>query len=295
MKNIIKIISSIMIVLHLFTVTAFAVDTVTFYHTDPAGTPLAVSDSSGNIVWKADYKPFGEEQAIEATTENYKMFVGKEKDKETGLYYFGARYLSDRIGRFTSVDPVGPVDEKTGKVNEKMLLNPQKMNRYSYAINNPYRYVDPDGRDVWSIGFGSSYFLGNIGHQARKDQHGVGKQAGFGIAYDTKTGEFFTFGTGGKADSDEGKVLGVNAGVGLFVGQLKGDKQDFLGKSQEESVTPGLFTITSVETESGKKGTTFSFGGKGFGLSYTSITSDTFDLGDTLREIFQRNKDTKKP
>ena len=110
MKKIIKIISSILIILHLFTVTAFAANTVTFYHTDPAGTPIAMSDSSGNIVWKADYKPFGEEQSVTGTVENNKRFVGKEKDVETGLNYFGARYLKDQVGRFTSVDPVGAVD-----------------------------------------------------------------------------------------------------------------------------------------------------------------------------------------
>lgn len=40
------------------------------------------------------------------------------------------------------------MDERSGRVNEEMLLNPQKINRYAYAINNPYRYVDPDGREV---------------------------------------------------------------------------------------------------------------------------------------------------
>ncbi len=140
MKNVIKAISSVLIVLHLFTATAFASDTVIFYHTDPAGTPIAMSDSKGKIIWKADYKPFGEEKAVTGTVENDKMFVGKEKDKETGLYYFGARYLKDKIGRFTSVDPVG--------IRESDLLNPQKLNRYAYALNNPYRYVDPDGREV---------------------------------------------------------------------------------------------------------------------------------------------------
>ncbi len=140
MKNVIKAISSVLIVLHLFTATAFASDTVIFYHTDPAGTPIAMSDSKGKIIWKADYKPFGEEKAVTGTVENDKMFVGKEKDKETGLYYFGARYLKDKIGRFTSVDPVG--------IRESDLLNPQKLNRYAYALNNPYRYVDPDGRDA---------------------------------------------------------------------------------------------------------------------------------------------------
>ncbi len=47
--------------------------------------------------------------------------------------------------RFNRPDPVGLVDPATGKVNQQMLLNPQLQNRYVYALNNPYRYVDPDG------------------------------------------------------------------------------------------------------------------------------------------------------
>jgi len=58
---------------------------------------------------------------------------------ESGLYYFGARYMQDKIGQFVSADSVGPVDEKSGKVNAKMLTNPQKLNRYAYAINKPER------------------------------------------------------------------------------------------------------------------------------------------------------------
>jgi len=98
--------------------------------------------------------------------------VGKEKDKETGLYYFRARYFDSRIGRFISIDPVGPVDEKTGKVNEKMLLNPQRLNRYAYGLNNPYRYVDRDGMwgedvhsgiDNYHKGYGTYYWARQVG------------------------------------------------------------------------------------------------------------------------------------
>ena len=45
------------------------------------------------------------------------------------------------------------VDSKTSRTNEVMLLDPQRLNSYSYGLNNPYRYIDPDGRDVWDIGF----------------------------------------------------------------------------------------------------------------------------------------------
>lgn len=47
--------------------------------------------------------------------------------------------------RFNRPDPVGLVDPATGKINQQMLLNPQLQNRYVYALNNPYRYADPDG------------------------------------------------------------------------------------------------------------------------------------------------------
>lgn len=147
MKKIEKFAFYFLIAIFLFTTTiAFAAERVYYYHVDPAGTPLAMSDSSGNIVWEADYKPFGEEYDVTGFPENNRMFVGKEKDKETGLHYFGARYMEAKIGRFISPDPAGPVVPMTGKINEIVLLNPQRLNQYAYGLNNPYRYVDPDGR-----------------------------------------------------------------------------------------------------------------------------------------------------
>ncbi|MFN9456202.1 MAG: RHS repeat-associated core domain-containing protein [Acidobacteriota bacterium] len=65
--------------------------------------------------------------------------TGKERDAETGLDYFGARYFSGAQGRFTSPDPLGA---------SARASNPQTWNRYTYALNNPLRYVDPDGLEV---------------------------------------------------------------------------------------------------------------------------------------------------
>ncbi len=65
-------------------------------------------------------------------------FTGKERDAETGLDYFGARYFSGVQGRFTSPDP---------KMFPHDLTDPQSWNKYGYTRNNPLRYVDPDGED----------------------------------------------------------------------------------------------------------------------------------------------------
>jgi RHS repeat-associated core domain len=67
------------------------------------------------------------------------QFTGKERDSETGLDYFGARYFSGAQGRFTSPDPL---------MASARISDPQTWNRYSYALNNPLKYVDPNGMDV---------------------------------------------------------------------------------------------------------------------------------------------------
>lgn len=61
---------------------------------------------------------------------------GKERDSETNLDFFGARYFSGAHGRFTAVDPESA---------SASLFDPQRWNEYSYAINNPYKFVDPNG------------------------------------------------------------------------------------------------------------------------------------------------------
>jgi RHS repeat-associated protein len=158
MNKFLKIISVVTLLLFLRTSMALCADQVYFYYTDPAGTPLVMSDSTGSVVWRADYMPFGEESIGTQTVQNNKMFVGKEKDSESGLYYFGARYMDAGAGRFTAIDPKGPIDVN-GKVNTKYLLNPQRLNRYAYAGNNPYAFIDPDGLD-WYY----SQFSGRVVH-----------------------------------------------------------------------------------------------------------------------------------
>lgn len=70
---------------------------------------------------------------------NYTFLTSKERDNETGLDYFGARYFASTQGRFTGVDPIF--------ISRKRLLDPQAINLYAYARNNPLAYFDPNGEE----------------------------------------------------------------------------------------------------------------------------------------------------
>jgi RHS repeat-associated protein len=140
-----------------------------------------MTDTNGTVVWRADYKPFGEEQSVTQSPENVMKFVGKEKDKETGLYYFGARYMKPEIGRFTSPDTVGPVDPRTSKTNYQMLLNPQKLNRYAYGLNNPFRYLDPDGRYERDAGVNKYGNRAMAPSEGRRETEGFSEEEEIGL------------------------------------------------------------------------------------------------------------------
>lgn len=65
-------------------------------------------------------------------------FSGKEREKYSGLDYFGARYYGNNYYRFLTVDPI--------MNKEEAMSNPQLWNLYSYCRNNPVTFLDPDGR-----------------------------------------------------------------------------------------------------------------------------------------------------
>src|ERR1039458_7653293 len=111
-----------------------------YYVSDHLGTTRMITDQAGNVCYDADYFPWGGEQHIyvNGCPQSYK-FSGKERDPDMGSDYFGARFYKYTMARFYSPDWKTPLS--------KLLTNPQDLNLYSYTINNPLRYVDPDGRD----------------------------------------------------------------------------------------------------------------------------------------------------
>jgi RHS repeat-associated protein len=122
---------------------AFAGEYVLYYHNDATGSPQAMTDINGNVVWRADYEPFGNLATLTETLPNTHEFIGKERDPETSLHYFGARFYDGGIGRFLSVDPALRLD-----IPRVALITPQLLNNYGYSANNPYRFVDRDGRFI---------------------------------------------------------------------------------------------------------------------------------------------------
>ena len=107
--------------------------TVTYFYTDPQGTPLAETDAQGNITATYDYAPYG--TITLGTPPNGPGYTGHVADPETNLIYMQQRYYDAATGRFVSVDPVSPT-----------AANVFTFNRYDYANDNPARYIDPDGR-----------------------------------------------------------------------------------------------------------------------------------------------------
>src|SRR5262249_38159167 len=85
---------------------------------------------------RADFAPYGEE--LHGANLPPERFTGQTRDPEAGLDYFGARFYQQRIGRFSTLDP---------SMNGA-LRHPQAWNRYSDALNNPLKFVDPDGRQA---------------------------------------------------------------------------------------------------------------------------------------------------
>ena len=134
---------------------------------DHLGTPRVITGADGAVRGRHDYLPFGEElfanMGGRTTGQGYaeqfgvkdgvrQQFTGKERDNETGLDYFEARYYSSTQGRFTSPDEFtgGPTElfAEVAAHNPTFyadFLQPQSLNKYQYCLNNPLKFVDPDG------------------------------------------------------------------------------------------------------------------------------------------------------
>ena len=122
-----------------------------YVHTDHLGGSQLMTEGSersthnglrfikGEVVQRIEYSPFGKERfVLNPELEEGPQFTGQKQDIEDGLYYYNARYYDPVLGRFIQPDPVVFSDPR----------NPQTLNGYTYALNNPLKYIDPSGNSI---------------------------------------------------------------------------------------------------------------------------------------------------
>jgi RHS repeat-associated protein len=167
-------------------------------HADALGSIVATTGADGSVKSETLYDAWGNPIVQSGASENKFAYTGQQADRETGLYYFKARYYDPQTGRFISQDPAAGVDER-----------PESYQKYLYAYANPTVNVDRDGR-----------FVGTVTGTALGFAWGFGQMVG-GLINDAIDGKFRTVGqyAGVWAQNTvAGAELGASFDVAAFSG-----------------------------------------------------------------------------
>ena len=232
---------------------------VKLYFADNLGSASVISDTSGNLLESYDYAPYGELHATSGSDSNHYLFGGKERDSETGLDYFGARYYGNALGRWMSPDWAA----KPTSVPYASFGDPQTLNLYAYVANRPIIHMDADGHvgpiqpDPWSV---DAY---NITHtqaasevndggptaarSTQADNAAVSHAAATGQAQQTKPAASVTIegGVGYEAKGTNGKIGGnVHGEV-----QLSSDGKTKISAKAEVEANVGPIKLGGYQVE----------------------------------------------
>jgi RHS repeat-associated protein len=209
-----------------------------FFHTDHLGSASWVTGYTGSALQHLQYLPFGEPW-VSQTSNSYEgakyTFSGKERDKETGLMYFGARYYNPEYGIWNQVDP--------------LHAKYPYQSPFVYCANNPLKYVDPNGKDEWEVNQQGKVV--NIIQNDKKDQFHVvnneGKRIASSDAFETQTFSIQTneneegktlFKTSDYSSSESDRAFAFMANnTNVEWSNVRTNKGTFLGSSQEEKST----------------------------------------------------------
>ena len=112
-----------------------------YFLPDQLGSPVALTDSAGVVVERHRYEPFGDSGGSQLTRYD---FTGRERDTQTGLIYYRARWYDPQRGRFISEDPAGFAGG---------------LNKYAYVSNNPVSKTDPSGLYEIDVHYYLTYYL----------------------------------------------------------------------------------------------------------------------------------------
>jgi RHS repeat-associated protein len=148
-----------------------------YYFSDHLKTASVITDAAGVVKADSDYYPWGGElQFVNADSNHYK-FTGKERDTETNLDYFGARYYSNGLGRFITPDWAA----KPAAIPYAVIGDPQTLNLYGYVRGLPTVLVDVDGHGWWGD-FGSGLYDSTVGPIVQTVAHPINTAVALGHA-----------------------------------------------------------------------------------------------------------------
>jgi RHS repeat-associated protein len=188
---------------------------------------------------------------------------GKERDPETGLDYFGARYYGSNMGRFMSPDPMG------GHVED-----PQTLNRYVYVRNNPLSLTDPTGLDFYiqctqSKDNASTCQQQQVGTDAKGNKQMAWVQG--------TTGEDGKFTATQIGNDKDGNLVDKTAGTGAYTATVNGDGVHF-SNNGGKTTSDGVFV-------NGTANTTIQGGGNLAGFTFT-FTNSKLEANQTAAGFF---------
>jgi RHS repeat-associated protein len=212
-----------------------------FIHADVGGTQVGVSNSQGTLLGSYRGLGFGAPEGVLAPlfAGDSHRFAGQEWDSSSALYFAGTRYYDPQLGRYLSPDSGIP-----------SMLDPQLLNRYAYAANNPYTLSDPDGQFPIAIIIGAVIGAIVAGSSSDWDPQAVflgavigGASAGVGAwAAGAVAGGSTVAGTGVLASMAGGAASG---GTSALLYRAAGYDVDFMQAVGTGAVTAGFGSVAA--------------------------------------------------
>jgi RHS repeat-associated protein len=235
---------------------------VSYYFSDHLKTASVITDSSGIIKAESDYYPWGGELQFFNADSNHYKFTGKERDSETGLDYFGARYYANILGRFVTPDWA----EKAAAVPYAEFADPQSLNLYTYVRNIPTSKIDADGHCFWDLCIGEAMAAVEA-VEVGITLHEVVSAVTFGASISATAGKF-VYGVGSSCYgpcSGNGPLPGTPYYKQMMADiqkQRQVSNQNDNAQPAPSGTTKGSTSETATSTSSGNNGTSSSGGMK---------------------------------